>query len=220
MDSNFGARPAGQARHQPQPVVEQGKQVAGQVVDKTRSKVKGQLETQMGNASSTLDTVAQSLLLTSGHLRLQGQDQISDYGDRAAEQLTKASNYLKQRGVDQVLWEAGDLARNRPTLVLGTAVTLGVLLARFLKSSGKRDSSMMDDAHFAPAVDAGTFYEQGTPYDQGPSVAAPEPVGVTAYVVTETPPPPGGYAAERTVAPPDYDAGTADAPRVRPPDGV
>lgn len=132
-----GATLGEQTKQQTQQVTDKGKQIAGQAIGKARDQVKGQLSGQIDTLSTTLEGVAQALLLTSSHLRDQGQNQISKYGDQAAEQVTKVSTYLKQRDLDAMIRETGDLARRRPALVLGTALTLGVLAARFLKSSSQ-----------------------------------------------------------------------------------
>lgn len=195
-------------KQQAQAAVEQGQQIAGQVVDKARDQVKSQAATQKDRVSSALEDVAQALLLTSRQLRTQGQDHIGNYGDRAAEQVTRASTYLKQRDLDQVVREAADFTRSRPALVVGTAVTLGVLLARFLKSSAQNVAP--DRSH------ALVPYQDGYPGTGLPPV--PETDDGLAAFSSPAVPPMGNVSAG---GPFGMDADDlVEAPGVRPTDGL
>jgi hypothetical protein len=72
--------------------------------------------------------------------QLQEKDQpaLAQYANQAADQIERFSHYLQERDVDQLLGEAQRFARRQPTLFLGGAFALGLLAARFLKSSSER----------------------------------------------------------------------------------
>ena len=58
--------------------------------------------------------------------------------DRAADQLDRFSTRLRERNVSELLHDAQQLARRQPALFIGGAFVLGLLGARFLKSSSDR----------------------------------------------------------------------------------
>ncbi len=126
---------AHQAMDQGKQAVQQGKEMAGGLVDRARDQIKTQLGTQKDNAATSLNDVAQALLLSSNHLQQQGQGGVAHYADTAAEKITNLSGYLRQREVDDVLGEVQSFAREKPALFLGGTILLGLVAGRFLKSS-------------------------------------------------------------------------------------
>ncbi len=126
---------AHQAAEQGKQAVQQGKEMAGGLMDRARETVKTQIGTQKNNAATGLNDVAQALLLSSNHLQEQGQGGVAHYADAAAEKITSLSGYLRESDVEEVLDQVQSFARQQPALFLGGAVLLGVVAARFLKSS-------------------------------------------------------------------------------------
>ncbi len=63
------------------------------------------------------------------------------YADRAADRVERVSGYVRETEVDQMVDEARGFARRRPAIFLGSAATLGFLVARFLKSSSQEAAS-------------------------------------------------------------------------------
>jgi hypothetical protein len=63
---------------------------------------------------------------------------VAQVAEQAAERVERVSGYLREKDIDQLVREAEDFARRQPALFLGGAFALGVLGARFLKSSGKQ----------------------------------------------------------------------------------
>jgi len=64
------------------------------------------------------------------------QDTIANVTDMAADRVRQLSDYLRRHEVEDLMDDVEDFARRQPALVLGGAFALGVLTARFLKSSG------------------------------------------------------------------------------------
>lgn len=129
-----------QAKQQAHRVVEQTQQKAGQAMGQARDKTKSWLDQQMNVAAGNLDEVAHAVRSTGSTLREQGMDSYSRYAelaDGAAEAVEKASGYLREANVDQVVGEVEHFARRQPLLFLGIAAGLGFLAARFLKSTGQ-----------------------------------------------------------------------------------
>ncbi len=141
--------------------VEQGKQMAGSLLDNARDAVKTQIGTQKSNLTAGLNDVAQALLLSSNHLQEQGQGGVAHYGDQAAEKITQLSGYLRERDVDQVLDEVQTYARQKPGLFIGGSILLGLVAARFLKSgaavagqSASAKTGGTNDSHaLVPVID-------------------------------------------------------------------
>jgi len=112
-------------------VKDQAAQIKSQVADTATSK----LEEQKGQAASGLDNISQVVRKTGDELRSQDQDRLAGYIDQAAEQLDRATGYLRNSDMRQIVRDVESFARREPTLFIGGAFALGLLGARFLKSS-------------------------------------------------------------------------------------
>jgi F0F1-type ATP synthase membrane subunit b/b' len=126
---------------------------AGQVADQARQQATTQLASQKERATGGLGTVAHAMRETGDHLRDQDQDTIAGYADQAADQIERLADYLRHRNVNELIGDAQDFARRQPALFLTGAFALGVLGARFLKSSSPSQgtgSRYPDAPHSAP----------------------------------------------------------------------
>jgi len=108
-------------------------QAAGQAIDQAKSK----LDSQKDQGAETLSQAAQALHHAGDDLRQQN-GMVAGIVDNAAGQMDRASEYLKSHSVDQLMGDAEDMARSNSTIFLGGAFVLGLLAARFLKSSPPR----------------------------------------------------------------------------------
>lgn len=116
-------------------VADQAQQAAGQVVDQARQQVSSRLAGQKDRAAEGLTSVAQALRQTGQQLREQDQQAVTSYIDSAASQVERVSNYLKQNDLGRLIDDVEHFARRQPALFLGGTFVLGLLGARFLKSS-------------------------------------------------------------------------------------
>jgi len=116
-------------------VTDQAQQTAGQVVDQARQQVSSRLGDQKDRAAESLVSVAQALRQTGQQLREQDQQGVTHYIDQAASRVERLSNYLQQNDLGQLVDDVEQMARRQPALFLGGAFVLGLLGARFLKSS-------------------------------------------------------------------------------------
>ena len=119
------------------PVVDQAQEKTGQVLDQARQQTTTLLEGQKERAVDSLDTVVHAAHETSQQLRQQGQDTAANYTDQAAQRLERLASYLRSHDVDELVDQAEDFARRKPQLFLVGGVTLGLLAARFFKSSAR-----------------------------------------------------------------------------------
>jgi hypothetical protein len=97
--------------------------------------------TQFGNqkqrATDTLGSLAGAVRGVTDQLREGGQTGIADYATRAADTLERWSSTLGEQDLDDAVRQVRQFARRRPAFFLGAAFGVGVLAARFLKSSAE-----------------------------------------------------------------------------------
>ena len=99
-----------------------------------QDKVRATVTTGKHSTVEALSGIAQSLS-TAGHQLRDQQNGASSFVEQAASRLDRAAKYLDTADADDLIKQTESWARNNPALFLGGAFLLGVLGARFLKSS-------------------------------------------------------------------------------------
>jgi ElaB/YqjD/DUF883 family membrane-anchored ribosome-binding protein len=140
------------------------------LMDKVRQGATSQLSTQKNRATDGIGTVAQAVRQASQQLRIEQHDTIANYIDQAANQLEQFSTRLRDKDVGELVRDAQQFARRRPALFIGSAFAIGLLGARFLKSS--RDRRYGGDGRNSYARSS-TGYSTG--YGMPSSTTAPSP---------------------------------------------
>ena len=110
------------------------------LMDRVRQSATTQLGTQKDKATDGMGSVAQAVRQTTQQLREQRHETIARYVDEAASQLERMSQRLRDKDVGELLDDAQQFARRRPAVFIGSAFALGILGARFFKSSRERDT--------------------------------------------------------------------------------
>jgi hypothetical protein len=96
------------------------------------------LDQQKERAASGLSSLV-GALRQSGR-QLEGENAtVASYVDTAAEQVERFVGGLRNRDVSEIVSDLESFARRRPTMFLGSAFMIGLVAARFLKSSTKPD---------------------------------------------------------------------------------
>jgi hypothetical protein len=114
------------------------------IVGRIRDTAAAQLNSQKDKATQGLGTVANAVRESTQNLRNQQHDVAARYVEQAADQIEKISTRLREKDVVELLSDAQQLARRRPALFVGAAFALGVIGARFLKSSAQdNDDGLM-----------------------------------------------------------------------------
>ncbi|MCW5854189.1 MAG: hypothetical protein KIT87_29240 [Anaerolineae bacterium] len=149
---NVAGQAVDQAKSTASDVVDQAKSTAGQVVDQAKDVATTKISDQKEQAADSLGAVADTLRQTTQQLRGQNLGPLVGVADSAATQLEDLSRYLRDSNVDDLVRDVEGFARRQPVLFLSGAFALGLLAARFLKSS-------------APEPDYPDYYPQG--YGQG-----------------------------------------------------
>jgi hypothetical protein len=92
------------------------------------------LSSQKDRAADGIKSVIDAVRQTGESLR-EKNGTIAGYADSAASQLERLSTQLRDRDVSELMDEVSAFARRQPALFIGGGVALGLVAARFLKSS-------------------------------------------------------------------------------------
>lgn len=111
------------------------------IVGKVKEQATSQLSTQKNRATDGLGSVAQAVRQTTQHLRDNQNETVARYAEQAAEQIERFSERLRNKDVGELMNDAQQLARRQPALFVGGAFAIGLLGARFLKSSSPESRS-------------------------------------------------------------------------------
>jgi len=121
------------------PVVDKASETVQQAAERATEQATSRLDMAVDYAAETLTGVAQALRQTGQHLREEGsQPMLGRYADTGAEQIERFSGYLRQHNATELLTEVETYARRNPMTFAGGAFALGLLAARFFRSTGHR----------------------------------------------------------------------------------
>jgi hypothetical protein len=133
---------------------EQIREVKNQVVDQAkntfqqaRERASSSLGESKGQLADQFGGIAEALRRTTEHLRSEDQQRIAGLTDTVARQVDQVANYLRGKDARAMRQDLENLARRQPALILGGALVLGLIGARFLKSSERnRESRRSEDS--------------------------------------------------------------------------
>lgn len=130
------------------------RQVRDQVVDQAKSSFRqardsagSSLADSRRQAADQVGGVANALHSAGQHLRDEQQERIAGLADSFADQVEQVASYLRDVDIQRAARDVESLARRQPALVFGAAFALGLLGARFLKSSERRRDADEFDEH-------------------------------------------------------------------------
>jgi len=128
-----------QAKEQVRNLAEEARRETSKAAGQAGDYVSGLVSRQKDQAADSLGGVAGAIRDVGN--RLQEQDQaagVGQYAMRAADQVDRLSNYLRDRDLNTFFRDTETFARRHPDVFLGGTFLAGLLLARFLKSSSDR----------------------------------------------------------------------------------
>lgn len=163
-------------------------------VDRMRERAGQQLTDQKNRATDGIGTIAHAVRNTTQELREHQHETLAEYVTSAADQLDRLSSRLKDKDIGDLLRDAQNLARRQPVLFIGSAFALGLLGARFLKSSPP--SQARDWRHQS----SGTTAYRGASAYEGRLAADPTGTNPTRANVSN-PGVPGSVSGARTETP-------------------
>jgi hypothetical protein len=124
---------------------EQVRQAKDKVVDQARTTLRdareragSTLSQGRRQAADQLGGLGSAFHRTSETLRHEEQARFADVTDNVARQIDRAADYLREADGRTIARDLESLARRRPELVFAGAFALGLVAARFLKSSTPR----------------------------------------------------------------------------------
>jgi hypothetical protein len=116
--------------------------VKDQVVDQARTSFRqardsatSSLNDSRYQAADRIRGIANAVRSTSERLRSENQAGVADLTDSLAEQVERLSAYLREKDLRAFRDDVENFARRQPAVAVGVALGLGMLGARFFKSS-------------------------------------------------------------------------------------
>lgn len=136
-----GQQSGGSAREQIREVKNQVVDQAKNTFQQARDRAGSSLGESKGQFADQFGTIANALRRTTEHLRSEDQQRIAGVTDTIARQVDQVANYLRNKDAGAMRRDLENLARRQPALMLGGALVLGLIGARFLKSSERARGS-------------------------------------------------------------------------------
>jgi vacuolar-type H+-ATPase subunit H len=155
-DSGTSSASTGETQHASGAPLDQAREKAQRLVSTAQERASEQVQARFGEqkqrAADSLSSVAQSLRSTTQNLQTD-QDGIGRYINEAADRVDNLAHYLHDRELNEIVDQVEDFARRQPVAFLGGAFALGILGARFLKSSqGSMSRHEMRDSYDTRAL--------------------------------------------------------------------
>jgi len=116
-------------------VASEAVQFATDVADKATQSAQRQVASGKERAADTIGHLAGALRHTGEQLGTDDMPLVNDYLGRVATQAEGLADYLKKTSFGEVVGDLEKLARRQPLLFVGSALVVGLLGGRFLKSS-------------------------------------------------------------------------------------
>lgn len=136
---------------------QQIREVKDQMVDQAKSSLrqaKERARSSLGESRNQfveqIGAVAEAFRRTGEHLRSEDQQRVARLTESAARQADRVADYIRNFDPRTARDDLESLARRQPALVLGGAFALGLLGARFFKSSKRSDSGSQSSSSGYP----------------------------------------------------------------------
>ena len=151
----------------------QATEALGQATDQAKSTATSKVSEQKDKAAEGLGSVAQAFTQVGDQLRSENPT-IAGFADSAADRLQQLAGTLGTKDVTELMDDVEQFARRQPAMFLGAAFALGVVGARFLKSSSPSSSASYQSSYNRSAgygydrYNTGSYagYTGATGYDQ------------------------------------------------------
>jgi hypothetical protein len=126
-----------QAKDQVKELASQAKDQTVELAHQAQDQVATLVDQQKKQAAERLGSLAGALHEAAKNLEQKDTEGFGRYAHRAADQVDRASRYLREKDLQGLVRDTETCARRHPDLFLGGSLVAGVLLARFLKSSSR-----------------------------------------------------------------------------------
>jgi hypothetical protein len=121
-------------------LMQQAKTAAGEAYDSVAGKAASTLDDKKAGLSTGLNSVAESIRRAGDSLnQTQNKNAMTEhsarYANTAAQKLEQAARYFETSDLRTMRRDTENFARRNPAVFLGAAFVIGMLAARFLKST-------------------------------------------------------------------------------------
>jgi hypothetical protein len=121
-------------------ILDKAKETASGTYDAVATQATSKIEERKGELSSGLRTLADTFRKTGTDLKGTQQptsltNMTARYTGTAANQIEKVASYFERKDLKAMMRDTEQFARRNPAIFLGAAFALGMVAARFLKSS-------------------------------------------------------------------------------------
>jgi uncharacterized phage infection (PIP) family protein YhgE len=99
------------------------------------------LTEQKQKLAEIVQQYGQAAKAVSQNLHRESHDALAERAEEISSRLDRASNYLREREISEIYYDAEHFTRRRPELVFGMMFAAGLLAARFLKASNRGPES-------------------------------------------------------------------------------
>jgi hypothetical protein len=146
---------------------DQAKETAGQAYEVVTDKAATKLDEQKSTLSGGLNTVADSVRQVGENLGSSKTESgltgtAAKYTNTAAKRIEDLAGYFETHSVRDMAQDLEGFARRNPAVFFGAAFGLGLLAARFLKSTPPRHNTARAGGDFAAAPDTGHELQAGS----------------------------------------------------------
>ncbi|MBA3824869.1 MAG: hypothetical protein H0X24_13360 [Ktedonobacterales bacterium] len=98
--------------------------------------LRSQIGTRKEDLTWQMSTIARSLRQGERELTQHDQASLAGYAGSAADQIETAARYLHDHDFNTILGDFDRLAHERPAVVMGAMLGIGVIIGRFIKHAG------------------------------------------------------------------------------------
>ena len=112
---------------------------AREVAAQAKSQTRQVLHARKKQAASEVETFRKATQSAANRLREDGDGNLADYVEKAADRLEEVRTYLDETRLETMVSDVSRFARRRPEVFIGGAVIAGMAIARFLKASTPPD---------------------------------------------------------------------------------
>lgn len=147
-----GAQGLGEIGHE---AVSQAQEQAVKIVGQAKEQVTASVKTQATRGANVATVLSSSLHDAGSQLREQDETAIATYLDQAADQVEQVGAMLDNQDYGQLIGTVQAFARRQPVLFFAAAVAVGVVGARFLRSSASQGSQSAPSTQRGPDAYAG-----------------------------------------------------------------
>jgi hypothetical protein len=124
-----------------QEAVNQAQEQAVKIVSQARKQVTASVKSQTSRGATIATVLGSSLHDAGSQLREQDEAAVATYLDQAADQIEQVGAMLENQQYGELIGAVQAFARRQPVLFFTATVAVGVVAARFLRSSASQGSS-------------------------------------------------------------------------------